>query len=267
MTKEQDVVAAKEQIAALKQAYMEALQEYYGVEPKNGNTAQNAALRCQRRGAAYFNYVEEFVGNSDLLGAHKSAMWAQGFAEDCAEILRSLPGHVAFLKKAFAHFPELGASSATPGPTAFANMQRMTVVYLSDALVQGLRESFEADGLPVYGFEHEAKNPMSKLTSIVLAFIFGVIFVSVILFLAVLKPSPTDFQYKVFWSVMAMALAGIGAVIPGFIEVKISRWVSAGGALAVFVMVYFFTPAHRPDERTAAPEVSATPLPASVVKQ
>jgi len=40
-----------------------------------------AILSGQPTGGAYFNYAEEFVGSSHLLGAHKSALWAQGFAE------------------------------------------------------------------------------------------------------------------------------------------------------------------------------------------
>ncbi|WP_109479674.1 hypothetical protein [Paraburkholderia sp. C35] len=258
MTQEQDVVAAKERVAGLKNSYMESLQRYAICGPKDGDGAKWAALECQKRGGAFFNYVEEFVGNSDLLGAHKSAMWAQGFAEDCAAILQSMPAHFEFLRCAFSWFPELKDISPLPGTTAFANMQRITVAYLGNPVVQKLRDDLTAAGLPIYGFEHEAKNPMSKQTSIILAFIFGIVFVTFILLIAIFKPNPSDFQFKVFWAVMAMAVAGIAAVIPGFIEVKISRWVLAGGALAVFVMVYFFTPANQPGQREGTgPEASA----------
>jgi hypothetical protein len=42
---------------------------------------------------------------------------------------------------------------------------------------------------------------------------------------------------------MALSAAGVGAVIPGFIEVKLKAFLQAGGAIAVFVVVYFFSPA------------------------
>ena len=69
-----------------------------------------------------------------------------------------------------------------------------------------------------------------------LASIFGVIFVATILILAVRFPRPTPFQYAVFRIVLAIAVAGIAAVIPGFLEVTVSTAVRAGGALGVFIV-------------------------------
>lgn len=76
-----------------------------------------------------------------------------------------------------------------------------------------------------------------------LAFGFGVVFVSVILAIALLQPNPTQFSYTIFRIVMALAAAGVGAVLPGFLEVSFRNWLRAGGALALFVVVYFFAPA------------------------
>jgi hypothetical protein len=83
----------------------------------------------------------------------------------------------------------------------------------------------------------------SRQTSIYLAFVFGVVFVAVLLALAVFIPAPTTNQYTVFRIVLALAAAGVAAVIPGFLAVQVSTAVRAGGAMAVFVVVYFFTPA------------------------
>lgn len=77
----------------------------------------------------------------------------------------------------------------------------------------------------------------------IIAFTFGVVFVIVILIIAVKFPRPTEFQYGVFKIVLALAAAGIAAVIPGFLHVHISTIVRAGGAIAVFVIVFFFNPA------------------------
>lgn len=72
---------------------------------------------------------------------------------------------------------------------------------------------------------------------------FGLVFIVVILVIAVAFPEPTPFQYTVFRIILALATAGIAAFVPGFIEVKISSIIRAGGAIAVFVIVYFFSPA------------------------
>jgi hypothetical protein len=75
-----------------------------------------------------------------------------------------------------------------------------------------------------------------------LGFIFGVIFLSVMLGFAVGFPNPTPFQLRVFMTALSTAAAGIGAVLPGYIEVRYKNLVRAGGALALFVIVWFFQP-------------------------
>jgi hypothetical protein len=74
-------------------------------------------------------------------------------------------------------------------------------------------------------------------------FVFGIIFVNAILILATVYPDPTVFQYTVFRIVLALAAAGVAAFVPGFLQVTISNWLRAGGAMAVFVIVYFYSPA------------------------
>lgn len=78
---------------------------------------------------------------------------------------------------------------------------------------------------------------------VILAFGFGVTFFVALLVLAILFPEPTAFQYAVFRIILAIAAAGVAAVIPGILNVHTSFGVRAGGALAVFVIVYFFSPA------------------------
>ena len=83
------------------------------------------------------------------------------------------------------------------------------------------------------------KKQLEKL----IAYVFGLIFIIALLILAIAFPEPTQFQYVVFRIVLALAAAGVASMIPGFIEVQISNVVRAGGALAVFVLVYFYNPA------------------------
>jgi hypothetical protein len=82
--------------------------------------------------------------------------------------------------------------------------------------------------------------------------------------LAVIFPQPTPFQYTVFRIVLALAGAGIAALIPGFIEVAIElaykNVIRAGGALGVFIVLYFFSPA----SLVATPSVSPRDVTANV---
>ncbi|MGX9727312.1 MAG: hypothetical protein ACTFAK_08325 [Candidatus Electronema sp. VV] len=90
-----------------------------------------------------------------------------------------------------------------------------------------------------------------------LAFFFGLCFVAALLVLAVWFPQPTPFQYTVFRIVLALAAAGVAGVIPGMIRLKAqpgtALLIHAGGALAVFVMVYLLAPAALPQEQPASP--------------
>ncbi|MCP4402696.1 MAG: hypothetical protein GY801_36020 [bacterium] len=87
---------------------------------------------------------------------------------------------------------------------------------------------------------------MNKKTQQWIAFVFGVTFVVVLLLIAVFFPTPTQFQYTVFRIVLALATAGVAAMIPGFLSIELGvlgAIIRAGGALGVFVIVYFFSPA------------------------
>ena len=72
---------------------------------------------------------------------------------------------------------------------------------------------------------------------------FGIVFVVALLVLALAIPNPTPFQYVVFRVILTLAVAGVAAMLPGFLAVSVPNWLRAGGALAVFVIVYFYNPA------------------------
>ena len=93
---------------------------------------------------------------------------------------------------------------------------------------------------------------LSKATQQKTAFGFGAILVLIMLAIAFICPSPTPFQYTIFRIVLALASAGIAAMIPGFINVEVGTAVRAGGAIAVFAIVYFFSPAALPAPQSNA---------------
>ncbi|MCL9777577.1 tetratricopeptide repeat protein [Vibrio methylphosphonaticus] len=83
----------------------------------------------------------------------------------------------------------------------------------------------------------------------VAGYLFGTIFIATILTLAVVIEIPNSFQWSVFKTILALAAAGVGGVFTGFLQVQGSIQkvkLQAGGALALFVIVYFFSPATPP---------------------
>jgi hypothetical protein len=76
--------------------------------------------------------------------------------------------------------------------------------------------------------------------------ILGVIFLVTCIVLAIVFREPSVFQKRVFVGALAIGLAGLGAEIPGFLNVDMKLGtklsITAAGALAIFVLVYFFGP-------------------------
>jgi hypothetical protein len=61
--------------------------------------------------------------------------------------------------------------------------------------------------------------------------------------LAFVFPNPTAFQYTVCRIILALAASGVATLLPGTLDVKIPGYLTASAAFAVFVIVYFRTPA------------------------
>lgn len=83
-------------------------------------------------------------------------------------------------------------------------------------------------------------------TDVIVVSIFGLIFISAVLLLAIRFPNPTAFQFLVFRVVMSLAAGGVAAGIPGFLNFSTDvpgMTIRAGGALAVFILIYRLNPA------------------------
>jgi hypothetical protein len=72
---------------------------------------------------------------------------------------------------------------------------------------------------------------------------FGIIFAATILAITFYIPRPTPFQYTICRVLLALAAAAIATLLTGFLEITIPNFLRAGGALAVFAVVYFYAPA------------------------
>lgn len=269
MTNEREVIKTKAKLVDLKKEFMEALKAYIATPCKSDAAAEKAALAVQAQAIAYFNFAEEFVGNSDLLGAHKSEKWAQGFAEDCLAILESIPGHYKFLETAFEKIPSLNAIDFRPSMTAYANMQRMVVEYLNAQVVNEIRKSFLAGSLPVYGFDNPVTKKSSEHKNKIISCSIGGLLLVIVLILTFVFDKPTPFQQAIIWATFSMALAGLAAIIPGFLQIDWRKraGLAAGGALAVFVLVYFFPPSPIPNNSTNSVDFSASETPSHPAKE
>jgi len=80
----------------------------------------------------------------------------------------------------------------------------------------------------------------------IVGFVFGVTFIFLLLYVNINIPKPTPTQYQTFKIILSLAAAGVGGVLAGFIQVEGNFQkvlIRAGGALALFIIVFFFEPA------------------------
>ncbi|ECQ8978371.1 hypothetical protein ACDT65_000876 [Salmonella enterica subsp. enterica] len=90
---------------------------------------------------------------------------------------------------------------------------------------------------------------------------FAVGAIVAILITTITTPNPTSYQYTVYRIVLALAAGCIGAVLPGFLEVKFKGLLRASGAAAIFAIVYFISPALLQQN----PESASKPVPPKVI--
>jgi len=93
-----------------------------------------------------------------------------------------------------------------------------------------------------------AQPPPTRQLELVLAFVFGCVALAAVLWLAFRAETLSEQQFEILRIVLALAGGGVGAVIPGFLDLSVKASTKlalrAGGALAVFVVLYFWSPAH-----------------------
>lgn len=84
-------------------------------------------------------------------------------------------------------------------------------------------------------------SPLPRYT--VTSLIVGVAFVIICLLFILFNPCPTGPQFLFFRILISIGVSGFSAIIPGFLNIKYKEQITAGGALAVLVLVFLFNPA------------------------
>ena len=259
---EQAVVDARLKIADLKNDYMNSLLPLVQKNLANDHIPLSMLIECQKKGNIYFNYVENFVGDSGLLGAHENGLWVTGFAEDCHAVLESLAAHFKFLRS---YYAEVGNNKIAiePTSTAYANMQRLVVEYLSTETVNKLKCLLLENKLPIGGFDMPAAETVNKIPKwqLITGVILGVIGLIAIVSITMLIPNPTSWQTLVFRGVFAISLSLIAPIIPGFVHLTSKLRmrgayfvVVAGGSIAIFVLIWLINPPNLSDSHQSPPQ-------------
>lgn len=212
-----------------KQQYMNELQEFIK------NKTLDNLIKCMRIGSQYFNFAEKSIAQTKLDGVHNDGLVIIDLAESCYIILESYIKHLDFIKA-----NEGLLSSLYEKPTFVANnMQRMVKKHLPKEKVKELRELFIERNLSTEGFDMKA--PKDKNNGIVPLWIGGFLLAIPIIALFFI-PEPSSYQFFAFRVCFGLGGAGVASHIPGWLNVNINNWVKAGGAIAIFVLLWFFNP-------------------------
>lgn len=249
-TNESEVIRIQRESVDHKRDYMSTLEPLVK-KVSNGVDLMIGELNdCCQKANAFFNHVESFVGQSDLLGAKKNGEWVVNFAETCYSVLEAYRAHRLFLNS---HKETFGNSWVAPSRFSMAGMQRMVKKYLPKEDVSLLRTEFKAANLSIHGFDLPApeNDTIVPRWQVIVGLVIGITLVGISILLALNIPDPTRWQEFVFRGVLALGLACIAPIIPGFIKLSTKFENSqtgyftlvAGGAIAIFVLIWIVTPA------------------------
>ena len=129
-----------------------------------------------------------------------------------------------------------------PSERAYSSIQLFLKTLDKDA-AKKLKPKFEELKLPTFGFQStKTFIDMTKKQQVTFGAITGLVLLLILLAIALIVRCPTNFQNNIFIIILALAGAAFASIIPGLIEVKYRQIITAAGALAVFVIIFFMKP-------------------------
>jgi len=79
----------------------------------------------------------------------------------------------------------------------------------------------------------------SQAWKLIVLFAFAVCAFAILILLAKFDPNPSQTNWYIYLTLLALAAAGVAALLPGAINFEVSGSLKAGGALAVFALIFY----------------------------
>ncbi len=155
-----EVVRLSQHGEQLKDEYFSEMLKYVELaeSDKDNKTKFLGLMELQRKAMRYFNHFENFISNSDLLGAHSNERWAMDLAKNCAILFPIIIKHHEMYKK---WCGDLGEKYSPPAEGCYSYMQEMVAGYLPDR-IEEFQKKFSDANLPCSGFGHPRRSPSSQ---------------------------------------------------------------------------------------------------------
>ncbi len=240
-----NIEVTEEKIELFKKEYKNTLNQK--LEELKGNVSKDKANEIKKaihdKGVDFFNFFEKSLDiyNSDdplITEDYKNKKY-----EDVLNIIDTIIKHWQVIRTIDEKF---GLVKTVPSRNAYGAIQRSINKNATRRERKEICKKFKENKLYTDVLDSGKKHTnMTKKHLIAYGVIAGTLFLVALLIIVLVVECPTPAQERIFLVILALAAAAFAATIPGFITVEIKHpiAVSAGGALAVFVIVFFSKPA------------------------
>lgn len=83
-------------------------------------------------------------------------------------------------------------------------------------------------------------NERNRLWTLISLFVFGICAFGILILITRFEPNPSQTNWYIYLTLLALAAAGVAALLPGAINFEVPGSLKAGGALAVFALIFWF---------------------------
>jgi len=245
---------AKSNISIFEDAIEKAKNDFY-IELKNflklinDNTNDSTLIQkgineLHSKAISYFNLFERSINEYGLPFYEQNTNIKNSKLDDAINLSNSIQKYWTVLKKIKS---KTGIIIPRPSERAYCSIQ-MFIQKFEPKKAKELENIFKAANLPIEGFTTNRKHiDMTNKKQITFGVLIGTVFLIALLVLGILIDCPTEYQNRIFTTILALSAASFAATIPGFIKVNYKNIISASGAIAIFVIVYVFKPANLSD--------------------
>jgi hypothetical protein len=216
---------------------------------------QDALTDLHSQSVAYFNLFDRSINEYSLEYFHSNQDILNGKINDAIIISNTIIKYWELLQSLQDKFK---IKSPQPSERAFSNTQVFIKTFEPDK-ASDLKSKFTKINLPTYGFDSNIKyTGMKSKNQIKIGIVLGTLFLIVMIIIALLVSCPTKFQSIVFRIILSLAAASFSMILSGSINVTAKKTITATGALAIFVLIYFWNPAKLSDFKSCENYISGT---------
>jgi hypothetical protein len=235
-----DIVAYEQRINDEKIKFLGAsatMLELVGKDTPPSEISIHLATTLHPAALAFFNLFERSIREYGLKGFNVNEDFRNGKVDDSVVILGRILSYWATVRMIGTKYR---IEPPVPTPKAYGTIQGLVNTFNSGEAAR-LKVQFAQANLPWN--DNPLVNNMVSKKQITFSIGAGLVFMVALLIITLVVDCPTQSQSTMFSIILAVACAAFAASIPGFINFRYKEIITAGGALAVFAIIFALKPA------------------------